>query len=361
MPLVKDVIERLEDFAPRGLAESWDNVGLQVGDPNCEVKRIVLSVDPDEAALQLALDGRKRAQLIITHHPLLFKPLGSLTYDTPRGQLVRELVRNDVALYSAHTNADNSLRFSASRRLAELLELGEPGPLGTAEQDAKVRLVFFVPEEQADPVALALMEAGVQDVELAAVPLLKPGASKGELTSESHVAMAFDCAQADTAYYRARLQQALGGAPARLTLIPLANRNTTYSAGVVGKLKQLTAVQGLAESLAGRLGAKTFALGGDPQRKVQHVAVCAGSGSSLVAEAAERGAELLVTGELGFHEAQEALQRGLSTVVLGHAISEQPTILAMQELLGKQFPSLEYARCEPQEPLAWRLRTQEGG
>ncbi len=71
--------------------------------------------------------------------------------------------------------------------------------------------------------------------------------------------------------------------------------------------------------------------------------------------------ELFITGELGFHLAQDALQRGLSTVVLGHTISEQPTILAMQEFLSTQFPNLEYARCEPKEPLAWRLRTTEGG
>ena len=361
MPLVKDVIEELEDFAPQSLAESWDNVGLQVGDPNSEVKRIVLAVDCDAAALQLALDGRRKAQLLITHHPLLFKPLSGLTFDTPQGQLVRELVKQNIALYCAHTNADNSLKFGASRKLAALIDLSELAPLGLAEQDTKVRLSFFVPEAQSDAVALALMAAGVQDIELAAVPLLKPGAKEGELASESHVAMAFECAQANTSYYRERLQQALGGAAAHLTLTPLANRNTTYSAGVTGTLKQLTAVEALAEGLAGKLGARAYGLGNDPQRKVQHIAIVAGSGSSFVAEVAERGAELFITGELGFHQAQDALQRGLSIVVLGHAISEQPTILAMQEFLSAQFPNLEYARCEPKEPLAWRLRTTEGG
>ncbi len=354
MPLVKDIIEALEELAPRRLAEDWDNVGLQVGDVNAEVRRVVVAVDCDEGALEAALAPRRRAQLIITHHPLLFKPLSSLEFSTPKGAFIKELVKHDLACYALHTNADNSLRFSASRKLAAMIGLENLVLLGLVAEDALVKIIAPVPADKPDELAARLLDLGVRRVEVAAVPQLVRSGKTG-LDSRSELAISFECARADLAYYRKRLEQLLGGA-VPLSVIPLETHNQTYGAGVVGKLKQLTSLERIAELLTAALGSSSYALGGAPERKVQHVAICSGSGGSFVGEAAAKGAELFITGEIDFHRAQDALQLGLSLLVLQHAISEFPTAQAIQDYLRKQFPQLAIDLSLPKEPLQWYVQ-----
>lgn len=106
-PTVSDIIKVLDSLAPPTLAEAWDNVGLQVGDPERTVKNIWIALDPTYPVVKAAC--RQKIDLLITHHPLLFKPLQSLNFRTPVGSIIDLAVRHHLAIFAAHTNLDSAL------------------------------------------------------------------------------------------------------------------------------------------------------------------------------------------------------------------------------------------------------------
>ncbi len=106
MKKIKDIIGIMEEFAPKTLKEDFDNVGLMVGDKNKEVKKILLALDCTLDVIQEAKE--KNVELIITHHPLIFRKPSSITTDTLIGKKIIELIKNDISLYSSHTNLDSA-------------------------------------------------------------------------------------------------------------------------------------------------------------------------------------------------------------------------------------------------------------
>jgi dinuclear metal center YbgI/SA1388 family protein len=153
---VKDVTLLLERWAPRDLAWENDNTGLQVGSPAAAVRRILVGLDPTEGLVHEA--ERKRADLIITHHPLLFTPLRTLDTSTPRGRLLAALLRSGRTLYSAHTNLDFAPG-GTSFALADRLGLQNVRFLSQHSRTYR-KVVTFVPEAAVDRVAEAMTAVG---------------------------------------------------------------------------------------------------------------------------------------------------------------------------------------------------------
>ncbi|MBW2614787.1 MAG: Nif3-like dinuclear metal center hexameric protein, partial [Deltaproteobacteria bacterium] len=120
VPRIKDILDRLENIAPTVLAEPWDNPGLQVGSYSQEITKIFLSLDPTLKALRSA--ERRNAQLLFTHHPLIFKPLSRLDINTHPGDVIVEAVKSRVSVIAAHTNLDMA-KGGINDILADLLEL----------------------------------------------------------------------------------------------------------------------------------------------------------------------------------------------------------------------------------------------
>lgn len=134
---LKDVVTALEDAYPPSLAESWDAIGLVVGDPNSEIQRVVFCVDPVEETVDEAVDVG--AQLIVAHHPLLLRGVHGVPADDPKGRLVTKLIRSGIGLYCAHTNADSAVR-GVSDALAEAVGLTVTRPLAPHAPDARTGL-----------------------------------------------------------------------------------------------------------------------------------------------------------------------------------------------------------------------------
>ena len=132
MPTVHDVCQFLEQFAPPHLAEDWDNVGLLVGNRDCRASRVMtcLTVTPSSAAEAVT----QQAELIVTHHPLPFRPLKRLTTDSTVGRLLLDLIRAGVAIFSPHTAFDSAAA-GINQRLAEGMGLSNLGPLICADGD----------------------------------------------------------------------------------------------------------------------------------------------------------------------------------------------------------------------------------
>src|SRR5438552_364561 len=154
---IATVIEFLEEFAPSHLAAQWDNVGLLLGDRQTAVQRIMtcLTVTPQSAAEALSAG----AQLIVSHHPILFRGIKRLTTATPEGRMLLELIRGGVAVYSPHTAFDNTAG-GINESLARRLDLQEIGPLRQGAGPRRCKVVVFVPDTDLERVSQAMFAAG---------------------------------------------------------------------------------------------------------------------------------------------------------------------------------------------------------
>jgi dinuclear metal center YbgI/SA1388 family protein len=129
-PTVCEIWNVLSKWAPPGLAESWDNIGLQVGDPNAPVQRLMVALDATENVLEAA--SERKAQMVLTHHPLLLRPVSSLDISKPLPRLLAGFLRKNIALAAAHTNLDSTVG-GVSDLLANALGLSDVKPLHTSE------------------------------------------------------------------------------------------------------------------------------------------------------------------------------------------------------------------------------------
>lgn len=156
---VRQIADYLEELAPPEIALPGDPVGLQVGDPRREVRKVLVALDLDEAVLQQALDVE--ADMVVTHHPLLYTSLSCIDESRPSGSLIAAIIRNKITVYSAHTNLDIAPQ-GVNRLLADRLGLEEEGRvfIQPSQEDRLLKLVVFVPREHEDAVADAVAEAG---------------------------------------------------------------------------------------------------------------------------------------------------------------------------------------------------------
>lgn len=157
MTTVQQVITLMEQLAPRSYAESWDNVGLMVGDRNAMVTGVLTTLDVKEETISYAIEHD--CNLIISHHPLIFKGLKQLSCDTAQGRMIHKLIQHKIAVYSAHTNLDIAPG-GLNDMLAERLGLIDVKGFIKTGEDALYKITTFVPENAADAVRHAMGSAG---------------------------------------------------------------------------------------------------------------------------------------------------------------------------------------------------------
>lgn len=346
MAMLRDVMGALDELFPWALAQPGDNSGLQVGSLGAPVKRVLCSVDVSRDAIDEA--GRRGCELLVSHHPLLFKPVfPSVDFASLSGFLIRRSVEAGLSVISSHTCADAAPGGTADL-MAGRLGLATEGALEPSAGAEMAKVVVFVPPEAVDPVADAMAEAGAGTIgDYSRCSFRSPGTGtflpgprahphsgkKGELKEVPEVRLEM----AAPLFALERITSAVRTVhpyeePA-LDIYPL-ETHAPFGIGRVGGLEPARAVVDIMEDLADWCGSGNHSLSGDPGRKVERVAVVPGSGGSIVAAAARRGAELLVTGEIGYHAELEAEHFGLSVVCLGHRESERAIVPRMAEGLS---------------------------
>jgi dinuclear metal center YbgI/SA1388 family protein len=320
MPALSDVVALVEEWYPPHRADDWDAVGLVCGDPDAEVRRILLAVDPvqvvaDEAT---ALD----ADLLIVHHPLFLKATHGVAATTPKGRIVHQLVRGGCGLLTAHTNADAPVG-GVSESLAFALGLSDVAPLEGDPVEAREKLVVFVPAGDADRVRDAITAAGagsIGDYDSATFtgtgegrfrPL--PGAhpaigSVGELETVDEVRIESVMDGRLRGDVVAAMLAAHPYEQPAYDVIPLvALEDPTRGSGRVGRLAEPMTLAGFAAQVAGSLPetAHGVRVAGDPDVTVEVVALCGGAGDFLLDHARAAGADVYVTSDLRHHPASE--------------------------------------------------------
>jgi len=342
VPRLADLISVLDGWFDPRWAQSWDAVGLVCGDPDRPVERVLLAVDAVPATVAEAVSTR--SQLLLTHHPLLLTPVHGIPADDPKGALVHQLVRADVACFVAHTNADVADP-GVSDALADRIGLQSLRPLEPQPDEPLDKLVVYVPTPDAPRLVDALAAAGagaLGDYERCAwstegVGTFRPLAGahpaighvgQVEQVPETRVEMVVPsrCRRAvveavrATHPYEEPAFDLLAGSP-----IP-GRRGT----GRVGEFGMAMPLRDFVTHAARVLPATVWGVraAGDPDRAVRTVAVCGGSGGSLAEQARRAGADAYLTADLKHHPSLEAVtERGgdaMALVDAAHWATEAP-------------------------------------
>lgn len=265
MPTLIDFLDILETVAPARWAEPWDNPGLQVGSPTHEIRKILVSLDPTWEALRSA--SAADAQVLFTHHPLIFKPLSHIQGDVFPGNVILEAIRKNVAVVAAHTNLDVA-PVGINTILADLLDLRE-------------------------------------------VEVLKPLPEDG-----------------------------------------------TAGLGRIGDLPSPARLQDMARRVAHALGMPSLRVVGDRDLQIRRIAVVGGAGSSLISLARKKGADLLLTGDVGHHAALEARALGIALLDGGHFHTEKTAFYrfsgTLDAILKSKGWDVEVIVAPEEEDPVWR-------
>lgn len=331
---IHDLVGLLNALYSPALAEDWDNVGLQVGDPRAQVSKVLVCLDPSEKALQTAVD--LGAQALLCHHPLIFKPLRNLTPGDEVGRILFAAVQQNIAIIAAHTNLDRASN-GLNDWLAAALGLSECRPL-LGGDDQLVKLVVYVPAGYEGQVAEALFKAGAGEVgnydncsfrsEGLGTFRAKDGCSPfigqvGERSSVRELRLETVVPKELLNRVVERMVRAHPYEEVAYDLIPLDNRRKEIGLGRIGRLAQVTPLASFAAEVKKTLQVEALRIVGDGQGPVKKVAVCGGSGASLLKEAVRQGADVLVTGDVKYHEARNAASLGLALVDAGHFATER--------------------------------------
>lgn len=348
MATIKDIISAIEAEAPRYLQEGYDNACLQVGDAQATATGALLCVDVTEAVLDEAI--ARDLNLVISHHPLIFRGLKSLTGANPTQRIVAKAIKHDVAIYSAHTNLD-SARGGVSYHMAEKLRLSDVRVL-SAHQGKQVKVVVYVPTAYADKVEQAMFAQGagsIGDYDCCSYRISGEGRYRagseahpfsGEVGEhhvepETRVEVIADAARKD-AVVSAMLAAHPYEEPA-YDVIALLNQSPYNGFGVVGNIEPMPLRDFLA-LLKRTFDVEAIRYSGNDDAEITRVALCGGSGAELVGDAIAAGADIYVTGDIKYHDYTGNNHR-IVLADIGHYESEQFTKDIFYEIIRKKMPN----------------------
>ena len=239
----------MENWAPKSIIDNWDNTGFQIGSKEKNIRNVMISLDLDRNILEKAKE--KNIDLIITHHPLIFKALNTIVDTDPKEKLIIDLIKNDIAAYNAHSNLD-----------------------------------------------------------------LAPGGVSYALAEKLDIKNTFNLREVSK------------------------EENISYGYGRVGEVDEIQ-LEEFIKIIKKNLSIDSLILYGPINKIIRKVAVCGGSGSDFIKDASDAGADLYITGDIKYHEAQFAYEHGLTLIDVGHFHSEKFILPVIKNYLEEEFSSLD--------------------
>jgi len=369
-PRVSDLIEIINSISPFCYAENWDNVGLQVGDPSAPASKIMVSLDACDDAVDAAIAGGCR--LLVTHHPLIFRPVKSIDLRDPIGSIIGKILRHSLSVVSLHTNLDIS-DGGVNDFLSEKIGLAATAPLSITRREELIKLAVFVPRGYEEQLMDALFRFGgflgnycdcsFQSGGMGTYRPL-PGAEpflgtvgKREYAEETRLEVLLRKADLEPALAALRVSHPYEE-PA-YDLYPVLNTGKQEGLGRIGVLDQPISLEKFALRLRDEFSLDSVRFVGEKDRMLQRVAICGGSGASLLRESHRKGADVLVTGDVKYHDACEARSLALSLVDIGHFASEILMVdglaARLETAVRERGLEVEILRCkEERDPFQYR-------
>jgi dinuclear metal center YbgI/SA1388 family protein len=352
MPTVSDVTAFLDRFAPPSLAADWDNTGLLLGDAAAEVRRILvcLTVTPAVAEETIA----ERAELIVTHHPILFRGTKRLSTATSEGRLLWPLARGGVAVYSPHTAFDNTTG-GINESIARRLGLTDVVPLRGRDGERQCKVVVFVPVADLGKVSDAMFAAGagvIGQYEQCSFRIAGTGTffgtestnptvgAKGRREDVSEWRLEVVCPEAGVSGVVAAMRSAHSYEEPAFDVYPLKPLPSGSGEGRVGNLPAAATLSALAQTVKRELRAGATHVVGDINRPVRRVAIACGAASEYLTDAVRAKADVFLTGEMRFHDYLRAEADGIALLLPGHYATERPGVEELATRLQQAFPTL---------------------
>jgi dinuclear metal center YbgI/SA1388 family protein len=341
---IRDVIEFVDSWTPPGAALQDDNPGLQVGSSNSKLKNILVTLDVTDRIIEEAIENQ--ANLILSHHPLLNKPLKCVDVNSWAGRKVAKLIKHDITVYSAHTNLDGC-RDGVSIELARVLGVKNAEFLKAPDQHWLKKIAVFVPETHIDAVREAMSEAGagvVGDYTHCSFNISGTGTflggdstspavgEKGALEMVDEIRLEMLAPDWSISSVISALRASHPYEEAAYDIYNLDNEDVNFGFGAIGNLDKPVPLHELVESIKQNLGLKALCVMEGPAQKVTRLAVCGGSGGALVEDACRQNADVFITGEMKYHAYLEYEDR-LTVIVVGHYASERVILPVWTEKL----------------------------
>jgi len=347
---LKEILSFFDQWAPNQLAEEYDNVGLLVGKPDQEINRILVSLDATENVVEEAIS--RNCDLIISHHPILFKGIKKLNGQNYVARCVEKAIKNGISLLAVHTNLDN-VQTGVNHRIAMKLGLEKPRILRPMKNQLQI-LTFFVPEVQKESVLVALHNAGAGNIgnyshcsfssQGQGRFLPQPGSNpfsgtigKPEEADEIRIEMILPKYKASTVISALKASH-----PYEEVAYFISNLENVWQdsgAGMVGDLPEEIAFDDFIQRVKKEFSLSMIKFTRPIKEKVKRIALCGGSGFFLLPDAKASGADVYLTADIKYHEFFDAEDQ-IVLMDIGHFESEQFTSSLIIEKLSIQFPSI---------------------
>ncbi|WP_067727392.1 Nif3-like dinuclear metal center hexameric protein [Oceanobacillus damuensis] len=343
-----DIFGIMENWAPQSMAYDWDNVGLQLGSYSKSVKKIMITLDVTESVVDEAIE--QGADLIIAHHPLLFKPVKQINIDTAQGKIIQKLITNEITVYASHTNLD-AADGGVNDMLSELLGLQSRKVLIETESEQLYKLAVYVPVSHENVVREALSKGRAGHIgnyshctfQTEGQGTFKPLEGTNPFIGSKNQLEYVNEVKVETIVQQTYLQNVINHMidahpyeEAAYDIYPLINEGKKYGIGRIGTLKTPAKLRALCDYVKTAFDVPAVRVTGDLDKPVKTVAVLGGSGEKYIHAAKRSGADVYITGDMSFHIAQEAEQIGLSVIDPGHYI-EKVMKKATKEYLQQQL------------------------
>jgi len=359
--MVREVIALIDAWAPPALAYSWDKAGLATGTPDARVNGVLTCLTVTREAFAAAKDAR--ANMIVAHHPLIWEPLVSLRRDDPRAALCLDIEAAGIACYSAHTSLDVVLD-GVNHVLAARLGLVDTRTLFTVPQAELWKLVTFVPETNLAAVRAAVCEAGAGGIgkyshctfSAPGTGTFKPLAGAKPFAGKKFEVNEEAERRFETIFPKHRLGDVVAALRAAhpyeeiaYDLLKIENADPNVTLGLRGILAKPVTLAAFAELVRKRLAISHLRFVGDPKRKIRDVAVMGGAGGSSAVDI-PGDVDVFVTGDVKYHEALDADERGLALIDAGHHGTEKWIIPAIAQYLKAKSPTLRVSQYIEPDP-----------
>lgn len=341
-----EIIKYLEGWAPKGIAWDKDNVGLQVGDPKIRIKNILISLDLNEEVINSAV--KENCNLIITHHPILYYPLKNLDFSKNRtARIIEKLIKNNITLYSAHTNLDFT-KHGVSYTLAKRLQLKKIRFLKNLSQN-QFKLAVFVPASHVSKVAEAIHHSGggiIGEYSHCSFRTTGTGTFKGSVGSnpsigKKGVVESVEEIKLEILVDKWKLNQIISALrkahpyeEVAYDIYTLQNDNVNYGIGAIGELNEAMNINDFLSFVSSKLKISTLRYAKNNKKKIKSVAVCGGSCGELVDESIKQNADAFVTADLKYHTFQDA-EGKILLIDAGHYETETPILDEIKSRLEK--------------------------
>lgn len=364
-PLLKEIINVLEQFAPLYLAESWDNVGLMIGSERQQVDKVLCALDLNEAVIEEAV--AHGVNCIITHHPFLFKPLKQIDLDSSQGRMIARLIEKQIAVYSMHTNYDITWG-GLNDELAEGLGLQEIQLLSPTYEEQLYKCIIYVPVTHYNEVREVIVQNMTTQIgaysgctfttgegEGTFVPLEGSNSylgEKGILEKVKECQVSFMGTNVEIKHILKAIGEVHPYEEVAVDVIKLQNMTKKYGIGRYGKLKEPITLEDWIKKVKAYFNIEYLRITDSSSRMIEKVAICSGAGSEFIGCAA-RVADVYITGDLKFHEGQMAKSLGVVVLDVGHYASEQMALKPIGRCIKQHFNNCDVLYSEVNGETLW--------